>query len=389
MSRRTSRTTALTLVAFATFADLVAYSIAVPVLPDLSRRLGATPSVVGLLFASFGLTLLVASIPMGALSDRIGRKGPLVGGMLLLAAGSALFAWSDSLPWLFAARLVQGTGDAITWVVGFALIADLYGPDERGAAMGIVMGSTSVALMVGPTLGGWLYEMGGVRLPFLFVAGAALAGAAGLAWFEPPREHAAVKRSPIARIVQDRGVFWCTVAVVVLSASLSMLEPVWPLFLNATLATSPGVVGLLFGIGAIATATLNPIYGRLADRWGGRRLMVAGLVATAVLMPVMSRIGSFPQAVAIHVAVVVAMAMVITPSLAYMGDAVAATGEGTFGVAYGLYNLAWGVGLLGGPAAGGFLFERIGFGRLTLAWALAVAVVAVPLAASRGRPARV
>src|SRR5437016_13659597 len=115
MSLRTSRTTAVALVTFACFTDIVAYAIAVPVLPDLSRRLGASPTVIGFLFASFGITLLTISIPAGALSDRTGRKAPMVGGLAALAGATLLFAYATSLPWLFAARLVQGAADAVTW----------------------------------------------------------------------------------------------------------------------------------------------------------------------------------------------------------------------------------------------------------------------------------
>src|SRR5216683_2908202 len=122
---RRSRSVAVAFITFATFIDIVAYSVAVPVLPDLSRRLGASPTTITL-----------------------------------------LFAYSDGLAWLFAARLVQGAADAVTWVVGFALIADRYGPDERGRVSGIVMSGTSAAVMVGPTIGGWLYEAGGIRAPF-------------------------------------------------------------------------------------------------------------------------------------------------------------------------------------------------------------------------------
>src|SRR4029077_2914167 len=161
MTARSSRTFALALVTFATFTDIVAYSIAVPVLPDLSRKLGASPTMIGLLFASFGVTLLTVSIPMGAVSDRLGRKAPLVGGMMALASPTLLFAYSDGLPWLFAARLVQGAADAVTWVVGFALIADLYGPDERGRVSGIVMSGTSASVMIGPPRGGGLCAAGG------------------------------------------------------------------------------------------------------------------------------------------------------------------------------------------------------------------------------------
>src|SRR6201989_1075278 len=174
MRLRSSRAVAVALVTFSTFTDIVAYSVAVPVLPDLSRKLGASPTMIGLLFASFGVTLLSVSIPMGAISDRIGRRIPMVGGLLALAAATLLFAYSDGLPWLFAARLVQGGADAVTWVVGFALIADRFGPEERGRVSGIVMSGTSIAFMVGPSVGGWLYEMGGIRAPFLLVAGLAL-----------------------------------------------------------------------------------------------------------------------------------------------------------------------------------------------------------------------
>src|SRR5882672_4409404 len=183
---RSSRAVAVALVTFATFTDIVAYSVAVPVLPDLSRKLGASPTMIGLLFASFGVTLLTVSIPMGAVSDRTGRKAPMVGGMLVLAAATLLFAYSDGLPWLFAARLAQGAADAITWVVGFALIADRYQPDERGRVSGIVMSGTSVAFMVGPSIGGWMYEMGGIRAPFLLVAGLVLLGALGFLWLDMP-----------------------------------------------------------------------------------------------------------------------------------------------------------------------------------------------------------
>src|SRR5438552_15288476 len=140
-----SRGAAVALVTLATFTDIVAYSIAIPVLPDLSRRLGASPTMIGFLFASFGVTLLTVSIPMGAASDRIGRKAPMIAGLAALAAATLLFAFATTLPWLFAARLVQGAADAVTWVVGFALIADLYAADERGRATGFVMSGTSFA----------------------------------------------------------------------------------------------------------------------------------------------------------------------------------------------------------------------------------------------------
>jgi len=370
-----SRTVALALVTFATFTDMVAYSVAVPVLPDLSRRLGASPTVIGFLFASFGVTLLTVSIPMGAVSDRIGRRLPLVGGLAMLAAATMLFAFAQGLPGLFAARLVQGAADAVTWVVGFALIADMYAPAERGRATGMVMSGTSVAFMLGPSLGGWLYELGGMRLPFLTVAALALLGALAFAWIELPPQRAEREIVPIHVVVRTPAVAACAAAVVALSATLSMLEPVLALHLQANLGTGPARIGLIFGIAAVGTAVLHPLFGRLADRFGARRLTRAGLLLSSGSIVLLGQTWSYDSTVGLYLLLAASGALAITPSLAFMAEATSSAGIGSFGVAYGLYNMAWGAGLLGGPALGGFLFEHMGLGRLVLVWAPALVVV--------------
>jgi MFS transporter, DHA1 family, solute carrier family 18 (vesicular amine transporter), member 1/2 len=375
MSLRSSRGLAVGLVTFATFTDIVAYSVAVPVLPDLGRRLGASPTMIGLLFASFGVTLLTVSIPMGAISDRVGRKGPLVWGLVALAASTVLFAFADSLPWLFAARLVQGAADAVTWVVGFALIADLYGPTERGRMTGIVMSGTSMAFMVGPSIGGWLYEAGGMRLPFLAVALLAVCAAAGCLWFEPPRGRVEQEAVSIATVLREPSVAACALLVVAIASTLSMIEPNFALHLQSDLLLGPARVGLVFAAAAVGNTIFHPIFGRLADRFGARRMTLVGLVLTACALPLLGRAWSFESAVGLTVLQSGALAVAITPSLAYMGEAASKAGVGSFGVSYGIYNMAWAVGLLGGPAVGGFLFERIGFARLTLAWAPVLVLV--------------
>jgi len=375
---RSNRTIAVALVTFATFTDIIAYSIAVPVLPDLSRKLGASPTMIGLLFASFGVTLLTVSMPSGALSDRIGRKPLLVGGMLLLAGASLLFAFARTLPWLFAARLAQGAADAMTWVVGFALVADRYPASDRGRITGFVMMGTSFAFMIGPSIGGWLYELGGMRLPFATVAGMAIVAAVAFLWLENPSPPAGHEPVPIGLVVRVPSVALCAVAVLAISSTVSMLEPVLSLHLSG-LAINPARIGLVYGAAAVASTIVHPLYGRAADRWGARRLTMIGLALAGVMLPFLSRAWSFESAIALLVAQVTCSSMAITPSLAFMGEATSTAGVQSFGVAYGLYNLAWGAGLLGGPAAGGFLYERIGFRGLALLWAPLLVIVSVLL----------
>jgi MFS family permease len=154
-----------------------------------------------------------------------------------------------------------------------------------------------------------------------------------------------------------------------------MLEPVLPLFLYAKLGIGPARIGLIFGIGAVASMVLHPLFGRLVNRMGARRLTMIGLVLVSCTLPLMSMTWNYRSAVAFYLVSGSAMALVITPSLAYMAEATSGAGIGSFGVGYGLYNMAWGAGLLGGPALAGFLFERFGFARLTLTWAFALLIV--------------
>lgn len=387
MSWRRNRTVIVTLVTASTFTDILAYGVAVPVLPDLSRRFGASPTTVGLLFAAFGVMLLVTSIPMGAISDRIGRRIPIVMGMLLLAVSSALFALAPSMPWLFAARLAQGAADAVAWVVGFAIVADLYRPDERGRAMGLVMSGSTFGFMVGPTIGGWLYQLGGARLPYLSIAVVALIVAAAFYWLELPQVEVEADPVPLATLLRAPAVVGCVTAVLVGGATIAMLEPVLSLFLNATLELTPGRIGVVFGVGALLAAFLHPLFGRLADRIGGRRLTLIGLAAVSVSLPVLTLIDSFTSALVLYPIVAFAIAALVTPSLAYMADAIASTGSESFGVAYGVYNVAWALGIVIGPAIGGFLYERLGFSVLALSWCAGSMAITVLLARSAPPPA--
>jgi multidrug resistance protein len=385
MIRTTHRGVALGLVTAGAFIDLVAYSVAFPVLPDYARQLGASPTLVGLLFAAFGVTLLAVSLPMGAISDRVGRKVPLVGGLAILSAASVLFGLAQTLPWLFVARLLQGAGDAITWVVGFALIADLYEPERRGRVMGLVMSGTSLGIVIGPSIGGWLYEIGGISLPFFAVAAAAALVGLAFLFLPLPEPARGESRVAILSVLRVPEVAACAAAVIAGASTLAMLEPTLPMFLASRLGLDPARIGLLFAIAAVALVALPPIYGRLADRWGGRRLTYLGLLLTAVALPLLSLIWSSGSAAGFILLTWTMAGLIVTPSLAYMAEAVSTTGVEAYGVAYGAYNVAWACGLLAGPALGGFLFERVGFGGLLFIWAPALLAITILLATPRRR----
>ena len=338
--------------------------------------------MVGLLFASFGVTLLFLSIPMGALSDRIGRKGPMIFGLALLAVSTLGFAYARSLPMLFAARLVQGAADGITWVVGFAMIADLYGDDERGRAMGLAMAGSTLGIIIGPVLGGWLYELGGIRLPFLVVAAIAVIDLVVFA-IVAPRTRGSGGSAPTRRVLTHRPVAITALVVIAGSGTIAMLEPVIPLVMRSRAGLGPGAIGMLFGIAAVASTAMHPFYGRLSDRWGGRRLMMIGLIGSAFVLPLLNFATDFRSAALAMVPMWIVFSMIVTPSLAYMAEVASAAGFKAYGVVYGVYNMAWAVGLMISPALGGFVLERAGLKALTVGWSLLLLVTSVVLARLR------
>jgi predicted MFS family arabinose efflux permease len=300
--------------------------------------------------------------------------------MLTLAGSTMMFATAGSLTTLFAARMIQGAADGVTWVVGFALIADCYGPEDRGRVMGYVMSGTSFGIIVGPSIGGWLYQAGGVALPFEFVAVIALACAAGFAFLRPMTRSDRSTRPSIWSIVRVPPVAFCALVVVLAASTIAMLEPVLPLFFDRRLGLTPAQIGMLFGIAAVASTLMPLIYGPLIHRWGARRLTLTGLVLTAAWLPMMATASGFSSAVALIVVQWIAIALFVTPSLAYMGEVTAFAGGDAYGIGYGVYNSAWAVGLLSGPALGGWLFDRVGFAALATGWAVVTIVATLALA---------
>jgi len=378
-----SRSLVLACITTATFTDLTAYSVAVPVLPDFAMRFHATPTVVGLLFGSFGITLLIASVPMGALSDRLGRKRPMMAALFVLAVSTAIFAYARSLPMLFFARMLQGAADAATWVVGFALITDLYGETERGRAMGLAMGGSTLGIIIGPLVGGWLYEIGGIRLPFLIVAALAAIDMIVFAVVTPATAAAETGAASLWKVVTLRPIAVCALLIVAAAATMAMLEPVMPLVFESRLGLRPASIGTLFGIAGIASSAMHPVYGRLSDRSGARCLMLTGLIGSAAMLPMLNLASDFRSAALVMTATSMMFGMIITPSLAYFAQIASHAGVAAYGVVYGIYNVAWAVGLMAGPAIGGFFLERAGFGRLTVGWSVLLLAAGAILARLR------
>ncbi len=119
---------------------------------------GVTPILVGLAIGAYGLTQAILQIPFGMLSDRIGRKPVVVGGLLLFAAGSVVAAMSTSIWGVIIGRAMQGSGAIAAALM--ALAADLSRDEQRTKVMAVIGMSIGMAfilaLILGPVLNEWI-----------------------------------------------------------------------------------------------------------------------------------------------------------------------------------------------------------------------------------------
>ncbi len=151
------------------FLILPVFALYAEHLPD------TTPVLVGLAIGAYGLTQALLQIPFGMLSDRIGRKPVILGGLLIFALGSVVAATADGIGQIILGRVLQGSGAIAAAIL--ALAADLTREQVRTRAMsfiGISIGMAfALSLLLGPLLDAWV----GVPGIFWITAGLALTGA--------------------------------------------------------------------------------------------------------------------------------------------------------------------------------------------------------------------
>ncbi|MCE8021944.1 MFS transporter [Halomonas sp. MCCC 1A11036] len=145
---------------------------------------GATPLLVGLALGVYGLTQAILQIPFGLLSDRLGRKPVIAGGLLLFMLGSVVAASADTIGGVILGRCLQGSGAVAAAIM--ALLADQTREQVRTAAMATIGLSIGVAFAVAMVLGPWLAAAFGLAAVFWFTALLAALGLAVLWKLVPP-----------------------------------------------------------------------------------------------------------------------------------------------------------------------------------------------------------
>ncbi len=279
------------------FIDLLGFGIVMPFLTLVARdAFGVTEWVTTLLGASYSAMQFLCMPGWGRLSDRIGRRPVMLSSIFftavtMLALGGAL-AWSDTIIWVFAARMLSGVATANLGTAS-AYIADITTPQERVKGMGLFGIAFGLGFLIGPAIGGLLahHTINGREGPWACFVAAGLS-AVNLIWaffrlpesLPPERRKLSTRSlSPLnLRALRDTfstpGVSRAVATSFLIILAFSGLEMTYALYASDAFHFSTKQVGWMFMLmGATGAAVQGGFMRRASGRYKETSLAITGL----------------------------------------------------------------------------------------------------------------
>jgi DHA1 family bicyclomycin/chloramphenicol resistance-like MFS transporter len=259
-------------------------NILVPALPGLVRRLASDTGTVQLTLSLYLLSLAVAQLLLGPLSDRFGRRPVVLAGLALSVVASLAAIATSSIGALIGARVVQAIGASTGIVIGRAIIRDLYERERAAAMIGLVTTAMVIAPMISPLIGGILDTAFGWEAIFLFIA--AFSGVV-LVWAVfvlPETRPASVAQAP-GLLVQEwrallgnakfHGYLLCGALG---SAPFFTFIGGGPHIVVTLMGRTSAEYGVWFMVTSLGYMTGNFTASRLSQRFGVDAMIMAGIV---------------------------------------------------------------------------------------------------------------
>ncbi|GAB4407635.1 MAG: MFS transporter [Thermodesulfovibrionales bacterium] len=351
---------------FAIFSTTISKS---PVLPLFAAHLGADPSGVGAVAAVSAFTGIVASIPAGILSDRLGRRKMLILSSIVFSTAPFLYLFVTEIWHLAVIRFYHGIATAIFIPVSMAFVSDLF-QRERGEKMGWFSTSTLLGRFLAPLIGGTIIGMlvFNPELGFRFVY--LVCGIAGVVVLfltlrlSPSNGQRSLRNlhetfNDFKKVLANRTIVITALVEASILFAYGTFETFLPLYamnngLNAT------EIGLCLSSQVITLAITKPLMGRLSDRYGRRGQISGGSITGALVIAGFSISSSFLPFLALSILFGLSLSVVTSATGAFIADL---SRKETYGSAMGILGSVMDTGHTTGPLVSGIIASYLGFGK--------------------------
>lgn len=330
----------------------------ISLLPAIGDDLRMSAGELSLITTVFAVGRLITDIPAGRIADRIAAPRLLSAAGLGIAAGSALFSVAHAPIVLYAGAVLLGISSATANTTGMTFFSTAAGQARRGTSMAMFSAALLGGQALGPAIGGLLTSLGSWRTAVAVGAGVGVTVSLALRFAPHARRVAgAVVEAQVGDGVHARGerAILHGVSFASFFSMGAITQTLVPLIGGDELDLSAVAIGLALGLGGVCRFCGSMAGGMISDRVSRKSALVPGLVVmtlgVVMLAPRVST-GLWVAAIAVF-------------SLGSFGISVAATiladraGSGAVGRRFGTFRLTGDVGLMIGPAVGGFLYSHV------------------------------
>ncbi|MGB8398558.1 multidrug effflux MFS transporter [Bradyrhizobium sp.] len=266
----------------------LATNILLPSLPQMAASLRVSSAAVTSAITVFLAVFALGQLVVGPISDRYGRRWPVLTGFAVFFAGSVWCGLANDLPSLLIGRVIQAAGACATSVLSRAIARDMFSGAALARAMALIMIAMAAAPGFSPLVGGALEHYFGWRSEFALVA--AFAGLGALAYGSVFGETHHATRTPLhpraiaqsyLGLITDCRFLVPAVTVSLIMGGLFAMFSAAPRVLIEALDFSPIELGLFFAGTVMIVFAAGMLATRLAPRYGLDRSIQLGLIAAA------------------------------------------------------------------------------------------------------------
>ncbi|XP_070533953.1 MFS-type transporter SLC18B1-like isoform X2 [Ptychodera flava] len=379
-SRAFTRRQKLTLlsISLGNLADFISFSILAPFYPAKANDMGASDTIVGLVFGCFALVMFLTSPIFGKFLPQLGAKFLFLSGLFTSGISVIIFGFLDKLNpgtefivFCFIVRVVEGVGASASATASFAIIAQTF-PDNVSTVFGIIEIFTGLGFMIGPPVGGYLYQVGGYSLPFL-VLGSCTVLVVLVNYFVLPQqgESDRPESGSILRLLKTPSIVVTSFCVLAGAMGVSFLDPTLANHLQQ-FHLDTTAVGLMFLIISASYTIASFFWGYMTDKFDIPKLMMIlgniGSCAAYLYLgpsPILNTKSQLWLAIISMVLLGLSLGSCLVPTFYDLIVTARWHGMpdnlGTYGVVSGLFNSLFSLGNFIGPTFGGILVDVVGF----------------------------